>query len=65
MFYKICPVCGARLDPGERCDCEQEGQTGMDEYTVQHRQRRKAAAGMDFCPPPDSYAVPRRVVMEA
>ena len=65
MFYKICPVCGARLDPGERCDCEREGRTGMDEYTVQHRQRRKADAGMDFCPPPDSYAVPRKVVMEA
>ena len=65
MFYKICPVCGARLDPSERCDCEREGRRGMDEYTVQPRQRRKAAAGMDFCPPPDSYAVPRRVVLEA
>ena len=65
MFYKICPLCGARLDPGERCDCEQEGRTGMDEYTVQPRQHRRAADGMDFCPPPDSYAVPRRVVMEA
>ena len=65
MFYKICPICGARLDPGERCDCELEDRTGMDEYTVHNRQRRKAAAGMDFCPPPDSYAVPRRVVMEA
>ena len=41
MFYKICPVCGARIEPSERCDC------------------------MDFCPPPDSYAVPRRAVLEA
>ena len=65
MFYKICPVCGARLDPGERCDCEREGRTGMDEYTVQPRQRRRASDGMDFCQPPDSYAVPRRVVLEA
>ena len=65
MFYKICPVCGARLDPGERCDCEREGRSGMDEYTVQPRQRRRDADGMDFCPPPDSYAVPRRVVLEA
>ena len=65
MIYKICPVCGARLDQGERCDCEREGRKGMDEYTVQPRQRRRASAGMDFCPPPDSYAVPRRVVMEA
>ena len=21
-LYKTCPVCGANLDPGERCDCE-------------------------------------------
>ena len=23
-FFKTCPVCGAALDPGERCDCERE-----------------------------------------
>ena len=63
MIYKICPVCGERIDPGERCDCEREGRRGMDEYTVQPRKRRRATDGMDFCPPPDSYAVPRRVVM--
>ncbi len=22
-FYKICPKCGAHLDPNERCDCEE------------------------------------------
>lgn len=20
-YYRICPWCGAHLDPGERCDC--------------------------------------------
>lgn len=20
-YYRICPCCGAHLDPGERCDC--------------------------------------------
>ena len=65
MFYKICPVCGARIEPSERCDCEREGRKGMDEYIVQPRQHRRATDGMDFCPPPDSYAVPRRVVLDA
>ena len=21
-FYRTCPHCGANLDPGERCDCQ-------------------------------------------
>ncbi len=21
-YYHTCPICGANLDPGERCDCE-------------------------------------------
>ncbi len=23
-YYNICPHCGARLDPGEQCDCNIE-----------------------------------------
>ena len=23
-YYHTCPICGANLDPGERCDCEKE-----------------------------------------
>ncbi len=23
-YYSICPNCGCSLDPGERCDCEDE-----------------------------------------
>lgn len=23
MIYKTCPICGANLDPGERCDCNE------------------------------------------
>ncbi len=22
-YYHTCPCCGANLDPGERCDCEE------------------------------------------
>lgn len=23
-YYHTCPYCGANLDPGERCDCQDE-----------------------------------------
>lgn len=23
-YYRICEVCGASLDPGEKCDCSKE-----------------------------------------
>lgn len=26
MGYKICPYCGAALDPGEKCDCREEAE---------------------------------------
>ena len=26
MQYKTCPLCGANLDPGERCDCEHKNE---------------------------------------
>ena len=22
-YYRVCPLCGAALDPGERCDCSE------------------------------------------
>ena len=25
-YYRECDKCGCSLDPGERCDCEQESQ---------------------------------------
>lgn len=24
MYFNECPICGAHLDPGEKCDCEKE-----------------------------------------
>lgn len=23
-YYKVCPYCGATLDPGEKCECRSE-----------------------------------------
>ena len=35
MFYKECPICGASLDPGEKCDCaeKKEACTAVTEQT--------------------------------
>ena len=27
--YRICEDCGAALDPGERCDCRQQGRVEL------------------------------------
>ena len=32
MYYNECPICGATLDPGEQCGCEQvENKKGFPE----------------------------------
>lgn len=30
MIYHTCPYCGANLDPGEHCDCENEREEDED-----------------------------------
>lgn len=32
MRPKICPHCGAYLDPGEKCDCQDVAATPQHEY---------------------------------
>lgn len=32
-YYRICEKCGARLDPGEPCSCEDED---MKEYMIRY-----------------------------
>lgn len=28
-YYRSCRYCGANLDPGERCDCQEETETAV------------------------------------
>ena len=44
-FFKTCPICGAALDPGERCDCKEGAKK-----EAATSQARKATA----TPPPRS-----------
>lgn len=45
VYYKICPHCGAHLDPGEKCDCvRKEGNnTGNDPRKTQKGKERETA----------------------
>lgn len=36
-FYRPCPVCGAALDPGERCDCQDEKEPAVAATTTSSR----------------------------
>jgi hypothetical protein len=29
-YYDICHICGATLDPGEKCDCAKQAQAAAD-----------------------------------
>lgn len=35
-FYRICPDCGAYLDPGEQCSCHEE-------HMLKQEKREKAS----------------------
>lgn len=37
-FYRVCSCCGATLDPGERCDCQDKEKAAP---VLQHRNGHK------------------------
>ena len=28
-YYRVCPICSAALDPGERCDCQDKEEAAL------------------------------------
>ena len=46
-FYKICPDCGASLDPGEKCDCREEAEKKQ-EFFSQHLKMEPGARQLAF-----------------
>lgn len=39
-YYKTCPNCGAALDPGEHCDCEEIKRAAYDEANITDSKRK-------------------------
>lgn len=34
-YYRTCPDCGSRLDPGEICDCQDNEEAAPDATNIQ------------------------------
>ncbi len=41
-YYNICPDCGAHLDPGEPCDCQDEKAKRQEFYAQSLKMEPKA-----------------------
>jgi hypothetical protein len=41
MLFKICPNCGANLDPGERCECEESKNKQNESEDVKNKGEEK------------------------
>jgi hypothetical protein len=36
-YYWTCPYCGANNDPGEKCDCQKEKDTDINNYKAVYK----------------------------
>lgn len=45
-YFKVCPVCGGHLDPGENCDCQRR--RGQERESIGKRIRADPATGQLF-----------------
>lgn len=46
-FYRICPDCGAYLDPGEQCSCHEEHLIEMERKEKAARQKSVRCIGTE------------------
>ncbi len=46
-YYNICPHCGASLDPGEKCDCQEEKERKQD-FFAKHLRMEPGAGQLAF-----------------
>jgi len=56
-YYRPCPVCGAALDPGERCDCRNEARENAKiAPKAQHKKRSRPGAATPERPGGNRFA---------
>ena len=41
-MYRVCPMCGAALDPGEQCDCQDTAGRKEDDTNEQAQEIRQS-----------------------
>ena len=63
MRYYICPRCGARLDPGERCDCEDHSPPDEEIRASCSRPIRRASSRNEYFEPDAYVARPGREIV--
>ena len=47
-FYDTCPICGANLDPGEPCDCQEEKEQETEKFQNMLRVGRNGQIQFNF-----------------
>lgn len=63
MIYKICPACGASLDTGERCDCEDHRPPDEEIRASCSRPIRRASSRNEYFEPDAYVARPGREIV--
>lgn len=49
-YYTLCPNCGARLDPGEKCDCREQAKKNAEKW----EKMTKEESGGQLCLLPET-----------